>query len=179
MTEKSKPRTGFGIVPSSLFTVGLKAGPIAIFVALATFADHERQAWPSIKTLGDMVGMKPRCVRAHLAELERVGAITRTRSFSSLDGRQSSNRYQLDPLLSRLGGAASEDRPPRQEYAAPPGKNMPPTLPMEQNQIEQIPPYPHSMRPTPSLLSTIGTTWLSVMAYEKRRVSATPGGESC
>ena len=68
---KSKPRTGFGIVPIELFTVGLKAGSIAVFTALATFADHERMAWPSIKTLASMVGMNEGAYSATLPSWKR------------------------------------------------------------------------------------------------------------
>ena len=96
-----KNQGAFGIVPVDIFDVGLKPGALAVFTALSSFAGKDRVAWPSLRTLARMVGMKERSVQRHIAELEAKGVISRVARFDS-SGRQTSNAYRLDILLSKL-----------------------------------------------------------------------------
>ena len=96
-----KSQCAFAIVPVNLFDIGLKPGALAVFAALASFAGKERVVWPSVTTLAEMVGMKERSIQRHVAELEAKGVISRVARFDE-SGRQTSNTYRLDILLSNL-----------------------------------------------------------------------------
>ena len=101
----------FAIVPADLFELRLKSGSILVFTALASFAGKDRIVWPSLKTIGKMVGMKERSVRRLLSELEEVGVVTRVARYDR-DGKQLSNVYRLDILRSHLANRADSGVPP-------------------------------------------------------------------
>ena len=91
----------FAIVPADLFDLRVSGSAILVFTALATFTGKDRIVWPSLTTVGKMVGMKERSVRQPLGELEEAGVISRVARHDQ-DGRQLSNVYRLDILLSHL-----------------------------------------------------------------------------
>ncbi len=96
-----KNQGAFAIVPVDILDLGLKQSALIVFVALASFAGKSRIVWPSVRTMARMVGMQERSVRRHLGELEEAGVITRVARFDD-DGRQTSNAYRLDILVSHL-----------------------------------------------------------------------------
>ena len=96
-----KNQCAFAIVPVDIFDVVLKPGALAVFTALSSFAGKDRVVWPALRTLAKMVGMQERSVQRHVAELEAKGVISRVARFDE-SGRQTSNTYRLDILLSYL-----------------------------------------------------------------------------
>ena len=70
--------------------------------------------FPSLTTLAESLGLKPRMARYHLAHLERVGLWKRHERHGT------TNIYEL--MLPR---ASTKCRPPRQPIAAPPGNPLP------------------------------------------------------
>ena len=98
-----KNQCAFAIVPVDLFELRLKQSTFIVFTALASFAGKSRVVWPSVRTLAEMVDMQERSVRRCIGELEEAGAISRVPRFDE-DGRQMSNAYRLDVLVSH--GAA-------------------------------------------------------------------------
>ena len=96
-----KNQSAFAIVPVDILDLGLKQSALIVFVALASFAGKSRVVWPSVRTVAQMVGMQERSVRRHIGELEEAGVISRVPRFEE-GGRQMSNAYRLDILLSRL-----------------------------------------------------------------------------
>ncbi len=132
-----KIQGAFAIVPVDIFDVGLKPGALAVFTALASFAGKNRVVWPSLRTLARMVGMQERSVRRHVAELEAAGVISRVTRFDE-SGRQVSNAYRLDILLSKLATRADSpvlpegDSPVRGEADSPVRQTIPDgTVPKE------------------------------------------------
>ena len=111
----SAPQCGaFGIVPRELFGLRLPdelgGGPldavdIAVFAALATFADADRFARPAIASLAAMVDRSADTVRRALNRLDAAGAITRQARYD-VGGRQTANGYVLDLLKSAPRGAS-------------------------------------------------------------------------
>lgn len=96
-----KNQSAFAIVPIDILDLGLKQSALIVFVALASFAGKSRIVWPSVRTVAQMVGMQERSVRRHIGELEEAGVISRMPQFDD-DGRQTSNKYRLDILVSHL-----------------------------------------------------------------------------
>ena len=106
-----KNQGAFAIVPVDLFDRGLNPGAMVVFAALASFAGKTRVAWPSLSTLAQMVKMTERSVRRCIGELEAAGAISRVARFDD-DGRQTSNAYRLDILMSHFAARADTGVPP-------------------------------------------------------------------
>ena len=106
-----KNQGAFAIVPVDLFDRGLNPGAMVVFAALASFAGKTRVAWPSLSTLAQMVKMTERSVRRCIGELEAAGAISRVPRFDD-DGRQTSNAYRLDILMSHFAAQADTGVPP-------------------------------------------------------------------
>ena len=85
---------------------------------LLTYWSPGGDVFPSVKTLADDMGLKPRVVRHHIARLERVGLWVR------IGRKGQTNLYAL-----HLPGEAQEGfvQPrPRHTRAAPPGTHVPP-----------------------------------------------------
>lgn len=106
-----KNQSAFAIVPVDILDLGLKQSALIVFVALASFAGKSRVVWPSVRTVAQMVGMQERSVRRHIGELEAAGVISRVPRFDG-DGRQTSNAYRLDILLSRLANRSDPSDTP-------------------------------------------------------------------
>ena len=94
-----KNQCAFSVVPVDLFDLRLKQSTFIVFTALASFVGKSRVVWPSVRTLAKMVDMQERSVRRCIGELEEAGAISRVPRFDE-DGRQMSNAYRLDVLVS-------------------------------------------------------------------------------
>ena len=90
---------------------------------LLTYWSPGGDVFPSVKTLADDMGLKPRVVRHHIARLERVGLWVR------IGRKGQTNLYGL-----HLPGEAQEGfvQPrPRHARAAPPGTHVPPKCSLE------------------------------------------------
>ena len=90
---------------------------------LLTYWSPGGDVFPSVKTLADDMGLKPRVVRHHIARLERVGLWVR------IGRKGQTNLYAL-----HLPGEAQEGfvQPrPRHTRAAPPGTHVPPKWSLE------------------------------------------------
>ena len=97
---------GFSIVPSLLLRaqqrLGLNPTQLATLVQLCDFWwDSERKPYPSKATLAERLGLSPRQVQRHIAELETAGLVKRTQRRLSHGGK-TTNSYDLGGLVKRL-----------------------------------------------------------------------------
>ena len=97
---------GFCMVPSLLLRaqgrLGLNPTQLAIIMQLCEYWwDKERKPYPSKKALAERLGIGPRQLQRHLAELEKGNLIRRVERRNSV-GAKLSNRYDLDGLVKRL-----------------------------------------------------------------------------
>ena len=84
----------FGIFQKFVLNlVGHKA--FVVYAALTTFSNVDSDCWPSIKTLGETVGMSESAVKRGLTELELKDVITVRPRFRS-DGSHTSNHYHIN-----------------------------------------------------------------------------------
>lgn len=105
---------GFCIVPSLLLRsqrrLGLNASQLAVLMHLADYWwDVDRKPWPSKKSLGERMNLKPRRVQAIIAELEKAGLVQRVKRHSKHRG-QLSNEYDLSGLVVKLKALEPEFR---------------------------------------------------------------------
>jgi hypothetical protein len=105
---------GFCIVPSLLMRgqqrLGLNATQLAVLVHLADYWwDVDRKPYPTKKSLGERLKLKPRRVQTIIAELEKAGLVHRRKRFSKHRG-QLSNEYDLTGLVVRLKALEPEFR---------------------------------------------------------------------
>ncbi len=122
---------GFCIVPSLLLRAQrrLRLNPTQLAV-LMHLADHwwdvDRKPFPSKKRLSDRLGIGPRQLQRHIAELERAGLVTRIGRTAPGRGKVS-NVYDLAGLVKRLKElepevrAAEEQAKARQREVMRPG----------------------------------------------------------
>lgn len=69
-------RDGF-FLPNELFQLGLDYGELAVYSFLKRCENRKtHQCWPSIKTIGQAVGMSVNTVRKYVRQLEERGIIT-------------------------------------------------------------------------------------------------------
>ena len=71
-TCKRKPRQGgFFLLPNEIFTLGLSAREIAVYVYLLFYEDRETHlCYPSFRKIGERTGMSPNTVRKYITQLE-------------------------------------------------------------------------------------------------------------
>ena len=68
-------RDGF-FLPNELFQLGLDYGELAVYSFLKRCENRKtHQCWPSIKTIGEAVGMSENTVRKYIRQLEERGLI--------------------------------------------------------------------------------------------------------
>lgn len=79
-----------------LKTYGARMGAygIAVYNALAYYANNANEAWPGAGTIARMIGCSERQVRATLQLLKELGVIDITPRFNE-DGKRTSNAYTL------------------------------------------------------------------------------------
>ena len=97
---------GFSIIPSLLFRaqrrLGLTNTQLVVLLQLADFWwDHDRKPFPAKRLLAERMGIDPRNVQKHIADLESAGFLQRIRR-SYLHGGQTSNAYDLSGLVEKL-----------------------------------------------------------------------------
>ena len=90
-------RDGF-FLPNELFQLGLDYGELAVY----SFLNRKtHQCWPSIKTIGEAVGMSENTVRKYIRQLEERGLITTepTEVITKSSGRRNGNLlFTLRPI---------------------------------------------------------------------------------
>ena len=94
----------FWAIPKDLFGRGLSQGAILVYGVLFTRKNGDNIAWPSQTYIAEMLGVAPRTVRKHVAELVDASLLeTKRRGFGK------SNVYTLLPL-SPIEDALSKDQ---------------------------------------------------------------------
>ena len=69
-------RDGF-FLPNEIFQLGLNAGDLSVYSFLRRCENHRtHQCWPSIRTIGEAVGMSENTVRKYIRRLENRGMVT-------------------------------------------------------------------------------------------------------
>ena len=69
--SKYSGRGNFFSLPNELFLLGLSAGELAVYSFLKRCENRRtHQCWPSIKTIGEAVGMSENTVRKYIRRLE-------------------------------------------------------------------------------------------------------------
>ena len=92
----------FFSLPNEIFQLGLNAGELAVYSFLRRCEDRKtHQCWPSIKTIGEAVGMSENTVRKYIRQLEERGLITTepTEVITKSSGRRNGNLlFTLRPI---------------------------------------------------------------------------------
>ena len=86
-------RDGF-FLPNELFQLGLDYGELAVYSFLKRCENRKtHQCWPSIKTIGEAVGMSENTVRKYIRQLAERGLITTepTEVITQSSGRRNGN----------------------------------------------------------------------------------------
>ena len=92
----------FFSLPNEVFLLGLSAGELAVYSFLKRCENRKtHQCWPSIKTIGEAVGMSENTVRKYIRQLEERGLITTqsTEVITKRSGRRNGNLlFTLRPI---------------------------------------------------------------------------------
>ena len=92
----------FFSLPNELFQLGLDYGELAVYSFLKRCENRKtHQCWPSIKTIGEAVGMSENTVRKYIRQLEERGLITTepTEVITKSSGRRNGNLlFTLRPI---------------------------------------------------------------------------------
>lgn len=113
---------GFALIPSVLLRalVRLHIGPIELSVLLQMI-DHwwenEDMPFPSKKRLGERIGVSEKTIQRAVARLEGEGLIRRAARHNR-HGGQTSNLYDLTPLVEKLTPVAEDMLTAREEARA-------------------------------------------------------------
>ena len=111
----------FVMVPRELFTdQQVSAHAIAVYGALATYANRDRSAYPSHKSIAKRSRCSESTVKRALCDLQHAGWVTITSRHSS-NGDQTSNDYTLalTPQVTEDRPQATQDRPARSHRTDP------------------------------------------------------------
>ena len=100
--SKYSGRGNFFSLPNELFLLGLNAGKLAVYSFLKRCENRKtHQCWPSIKTIGQAVGMSENTVRKYIRRLEERGLIVTesTEVVTKSSGRRNGNLlFTLRPV---------------------------------------------------------------------------------
>ena len=92
----------FFSLPNEVFLLGLSAGELAVYSFLKRCENRKtHQCWPSIKTIGQAVGMSENTVRKYIRRLEERELITTepTEVITRANGRRNGNLlFTLRPI---------------------------------------------------------------------------------
>ncbi len=115
-------KVGFCIIPSLILRAQqrLKISPtqLALLMHIADYWwDVDRKPYPSKKTLGERLGIGPRQVQRHIADLEEAGFVKRIERTAPHHGKLS-NEYDLSGLVKRLKELEPEFRKVEEESRA-------------------------------------------------------------
>ena len=127
---------GYTIVPSVLLRaprrLGLSPTQLAIVLVLAEYWwEPGKNPWPSKADLCNRIGLKPRQLQRHIAEMEQAGLISRKQRF--IAGRKTTNEYRSfgagseaeGPGTGIPGGKASCEGAARAGEASQPAADLP------------------------------------------------------
>ena len=92
--SKYSGRGNFFSLPNEIFQLGLNAGDLSVYSFLRRCENHRtHQCWPSIRTIGEAVGMSENTVRKYIHRLEDRGLITTepTEVITKSSGRRNGN----------------------------------------------------------------------------------------
>lgn len=100
-------KLGYCMVPSLLLRaqhrLRLTPTQLAVLLQLCDFWwDEARKPFPSKEKLALRLGMKPRQLQRHLADLEKAGLVNRVARYNQSTGGRETNVYDLSGLVSRL-----------------------------------------------------------------------------
>ena len=99
---KYSGRGNFFSLPNEVFLLGLSAGELVVYSFLKRCENRKtHQCWPSIKTIGEAVGMSENTVRKYIRQLEERGLITTqsTEVITKRSGRRNGNLlFTLRPI---------------------------------------------------------------------------------
>lgn len=100
--SKYSGRGNFFSLPNEVFFLGMSAGELAVYSFLKRCENRKtHQCWPSIKTIGQAVGMSENTVRKYLRRLEERGLIVTepTEVVTKHSGRRNGNLlFTLRPI---------------------------------------------------------------------------------
>ena len=99
-------KLGFSIIPSLLLRaqrrLGLNPTQLTILLHIADhWWDRDRKPYPSKQTLSERIGLSPRQIQRHIAELETAGLVQRVERRAAHRGKLS-NEYDLSGLVEKL-----------------------------------------------------------------------------
>lgn len=116
--EDRRKRPYFTIDNALLDTHGKRLGPhgIAVYTALARFANTDQECWPSRRAIHERTGVSLPQINRELNKLVDFGLILITPQFNE-KGDQTSNLYTLldipaDPLITQIPPPLSRREPP-------------------------------------------------------------------
>ena len=100
--SKYSGRGNFFSLPNEVFLLGLSAGELAVYSFLKRCENRKtHQCWPSIKTIGEAVGMSENTVRKYIRQLEEKRLIdvepTKVRTKSG-EVRNGTLRFTIRPI---------------------------------------------------------------------------------
>ena len=100
--SKYSGRGNFFSLPNEVFLLGMSAGELAVYSFLKRCENRKtHQCWPSIKTIGQAVGMSENTVRKYIRRLEERELITTepTEVITKSSGRRNGNLlFTLRPI---------------------------------------------------------------------------------
>ena len=100
--SKYSGRGNFFSLPNEVFLLGLSAGELSVYSFLKRCENRKtHQCWPSIKTIGQAVGMSENTVRKYIRRLEARELITTepTEVITRASGRRNGNLlFTLRPI---------------------------------------------------------------------------------
>ena len=100
--SKYSGRGNFFSLPNEIFELGLNAGELSVYCFLRRCENHRtHQCWPSIKTIGEAVGMSENTVRKYIRQLEERSLIVTepTEVITKRSGRRNGNLlFTLQPI---------------------------------------------------------------------------------
>ncbi len=102
---------GWTVIPSALIRglplLHIGAGELAVLISLIDYwwAPND-PPWPSKKALAERLGVSQKTIQRHLAVLQQEGLIV-SEARHRAGGGQTSNRYDLTPLVAKLEAIAA------------------------------------------------------------------------
>lgn len=126
---------GYFTIDNVLLDVyGKELGPygIAVYAALARFANRDEECWPSYATIAERTGVSRSQIIRMLAKLVELKIVAVTPRYNE-KGEQTSNLYML---LDIVGDRGSHQTPPPVPTRHPPGSHQEP----EQSLKNKYPP---------------------------------------
>ena len=113
-------KLGFSIIPSLLLRaqrrLGLSPTQLAVLLQLADYWwDEGRKPYPSKEALSERLGLSPRQIQRHVADLEQAGLVQRIERRSGRHGGKLTNTYDLSGLVARLQALEPEFREVEEE----------------------------------------------------------------